>query len=322
MLLASMSDMARLNFRLARTEPLLSPPFPSPILADPSFLLPGQGPDDSFHLFAHSILGIHHYESKDGFAFRRLRTLTRAALRPFIHAEGGRYRLFYEALLHAPFPFCWMPGARWRSRLECIESTDLRHWSKPTALFEPSLPFHDAGKLGRTVSNPCLVRCDKGYRLYYSAGMTYLSDCGFHEPTYIAVAESDTPVGPFRLRDEPLLGPDKDDPWCNLGAGSMKVLRVADGWVAFQNGIYWSKETNHSGSAIRLLGSTDGLRWEVLRKDPILAPTTGWMRSHVYALDVRFHQKEGRYYIYFNARDDWWRTKGREAIGLLWGEST
>ena len=75
----------------------------------------------------------------------------------------------------------------------------------------------------RSVSNPCLVELPDGrWRLYYSAGLTALPDCGFSEPTYIGVAESVGVDGPFQTLPEPVLGP-ADGP-ASLSAGAIKVL--------------------------------------------------------------------------------------------------
>lgn len=85
--------------------------------------------------------------------------------------------------------------------------------------------------------------------------------------------------------------------------------------MGFQNAISWDASRRRSASAIRLLGSADGLAWESLRADPIVAPTgTGWRGSHVYALDVRPTPYGVR--LYFNARSVPHWTRGRESIGL------
>ncbi len=319
-MLPTLQEIARLHWRLASPDPLIAPPFPSPILADPTFLFPQDGPDGRWHLFAHSLLGIHHLTSEDGMAWRRRETVRRGAMRPHLFVEQDRYYLLYEAVRHGRFPFFWLPGRRWQSRLEVLVSDDLRAWSQPAVLLEPALPWHTDARLGSSVSNPCLIRDDGGYRLYYSAGLTPLVDCGFNEPTCIGLATSGSLTGPYRPLPDPLITPAPDQRWCNLAAGAMKVLRAQDGWAGFQNGIYWDQHSGHSGSAIRLLGSADGLAWRPLHDEPILAPSAGWMRSHIYALDVRLHPAEGRFYLFFNARSDWAWTKGREHIGLLLGE--
>ena len=291
-----------------RPEPLLAPPRPSPVIADPTFLPAGQTPGGDWRMWAHSLLGLHAYRSADGLTWERIGTVSRNALRGHVLDTGGspRYRLSYEKTrLFLPI------GLAWSSWIESRRSDDLRHWSPPTPLLRPSLPWHVRGR-DRSVSNPCLVaQPDRTWRLYYSAGLTQLTDCGFPEPTYIGVATGPSPDGPFEPLPEPLLGPG-DGP-ASLCAGAMKVLACADGWVGFQNAITWDGE--HSGSQIWVLGSTDGLSWTVLADSAALAPTgVGWMATHIYALDVRDTPLGPR--LYFNARDGYHWTRGRERIGI------
>lgn len=317
MLLSQMTaqQVASLSWTVV-PEPLIGAPFPSPIIADPTFLGPGSTPEGDWRMWAHSLIGLHALRSDDGIAWRRSGTVARNALRGYILAtqSSPRYRLCYEKTrLFVPL------GLPWRSRIESRGSDDLIHWQAPVTLLEPSLAWHVNGR-SRSVSNPCLVELPDGrWRLYYSAGLTALPDCGFSEPTYIGVAESVGVDGPFQTLPEPVLGPG-DGP-ASLSAGAIKVLRVADGWVGFQNAITWDGE--HSGSEIWVLGSADGLRWQVLSEAPAIAPTgCGWMAAHVYALDVRDTPVGPR--MYFNARDGYHWSRGRERIGLAtpaWGSA-
>jgi hypothetical protein len=82
-----------------------------------------------------------------------------------------------------------------------------------------------------------------------------------------------------------MITPEVSDPHCNLAAGAMKVVEHNGQYLGFQNGIYVD-ERSVSGSAILLLKSADGITWS-RPTEPILKPTSGWMRSHVYALDVK-----------------------------------
>ncbi|TXH30812.1 MAG: glycosyl hydrolase family 43 [Actinobacteria bacterium] len=289
-----------------RPEPLLGPPFPSPVIADPTFLPPDRTPDGRWHMWAHSMLGLHAYSSADGIDWRSAGTVTRNALRGHIVEVGDGYRLSYEKTR------LFMPlGLPWSSWIESRGGHDLDDWSAPTVLLRPSLEWHIRGR-DQAVSNPCLVQQpDRTWRLYYSAGLTQLTDCGFPEPTYIGVATGPDPDGPFDPLPEPLLGPG-DGP-ASLCAGALKVVACADGWVGFQNAITW--DGTHSGSQIWVLGSADGLAWEVLADRPALEPTgSGWMATHIYALDVRDTPVGPR--MYFNARDGYHWTRGRERIGL------
>ena len=308
------SEVAALQWDWDPRSPILGPPFPSPIIADPTFLPPDATPDRQWHLWAHSLLGVHHHVSDDGISWTRRETVQRNALRAQVVDLGAgtapRYRLLYERT-RAFIPF----GVRWSSWIESRSSDDLRTWSEPSVLVRPSLPWHRDAKQGDAVSNPCLVPLPDGsWRLYVSAGLVHVPDCGFNEPAYIGAADGPTPDGPFEIRPEPLLSPDPADPWGTLGAGAMKVVAVRDGWVAFQNAIGWNAQTRTSSSAIRVLTSTDGLDWHVTG-EPVLAPTGhGWAASHVYALDVRDTPDGVR--LYANGRTAAHWTRGRERIGL------
>jgi hypothetical protein len=185
---------------------------------------------------------------------------------------------------------------------------------------------------------------DTAWRLYFSAGLAYIEDCGFNEPKYIGVAMGSGPGEPFKPLPYPLLGPGLDafsgtgldtrvDTVANagpeLGAGSMKVIRLDDGWLGLQNRIYRDDardvghDGNHDGgassSAIFVLRSEDGLSWRPARDQPMIAPDPGsnWRSSHVYACDCRYREADGRWYLYFNARDGWRISEGRERIGRL-----
>lgn len=301
----SRSQVAAIRWDV-RPDPVIRPPIPSPIIADPTFLPPDRTPQGDWRLWAHSLLGLHAYRSRDGLRWEPVGTVSRNALRGHVvEAEGG-YRLAHEKTrLFMPF------GLPWLSWIESRSSQDLAVWSPPRRLLEPCLPWHCAGR-NSAVSNPCLVPLPNGsWRMYYSAGLTALPDCGFNEPTWIGIAEGPAVDGPFTPNPQPLLGPG-DGP-ASLCAGALKVLRVADGWVGFQNAITWDGE--HSGSAIWVLGSEDGLQWDVLAERPALAPTgSGWRATHVYALDVRDTPDGPR--MYFNARDGYHWTRGRERIGV------
>jgi len=141
-------------------------------------------------------------------------------------------------------------------------------------------------------------------------------DCGFDEPRFIGVATADSPDGPFTVAPQPVIDPAEDTLPGVLGAGSVKVLRLDDGFAALQNKIYLDA-TGTSHSALFLLRSADGARWESARAEPLLAPDEGWRRSHVYACDARFRGADSRWYLYYNARDGWHKARGRERIGRL-----
>jgi hypothetical protein len=241
-------------------------------------------------------------------------------MRAFLHRDGDAYHLFYERYPPFRLPLSWMPRLRWRSWIARRSSKDLVTWDAEVTVVRPALAWHRTAARGEAVGNPCVVRGASGYALYYSAGLVRVPDCGFDEPLYIGRAEAATLDGPWRLDPTPILGPDPADPRCNLGAGAMKVLRAADGWVGFQNGIAWDAERRRSSSAISVRISADGVVWRYAHPDPIVAPTAGWRARFVYACDVRHDAASGRWLLYFNARDRAPIRQGREAIGFVVGE--
>jgi hypothetical protein len=292
----------------------------SPILADPTFIFPENSPDNSWHLFAHSVWGIHHFVSADGLKWKDRGVAVINGMRPYLYFEDGVYYLLYEKYRPLSLVLSWMKGRKWFSEIAVVQSTDLKKWGKPATLISPELEWHSAGG-NRSVSNPCLVKDQSGYSLYYSASLVYIPDCGFNEPDSIGLARSKSILGPYDFMMEPIIKVNKDDPWLNLSCGSIKVIRCEDGFAGFENGIYWDDKKIQSGSAIIALKSVDGVRWERLMQEPILKPSRGWRRSHIYACDVKYYERQKTWYMYYNARNDWPVSRGQERIGLLLGRS-
>jgi hypothetical protein len=314
----TVDDFVRLRWEVAHPEPVIRPPAGSPIIADPTFLLPASTPDGRWHLFAHSIWGVHAFTSADGIAWSAGGIVARNAMRPFLFTDGGTHHLLYERYPALRLPLSWIPGLRWRSWIARRSSTDLCHWSRETVVLRPSLVWH-RNALGEAVGNPCVVRIDAGLVLYYSASLVRVPDCGFNEPMHVGRATAPALDGPWTPDAAPILSPADDDARCNLGAGAMKVLRLADGWVGLQNGIAVDHATGQSRSAISVRRSDDGIAWRWAHPHPIVAPDAGWRARYVYACDVRRDDATRRWFLYFNGRDRAPMRVGREAIGFVVG---
>ncbi|HAE21622.1 MAG TPA: glycosyl hydrolase family 43 [Spirochaetaceae bacterium] len=300
-------------------EPLIEAPRYSPIIADPSFLFPEESAEGQWTLAAHSAWGVHVYRSNDGLSWRDRGLAARHAMRPFLRKLGQDYYLYYERYRPFALPMTALPWRpRWRSALALSTSPDLKRWQDLGTLMEPDQPWMRAEGLGAALSNPCLARYGDAWRLYYSASLSYIDDCGFCEPRSIGYADALEPGGPFKPANVPCIDPDAQPELAPLGAGSIKVLKLDDGWLGLQNTIY-KDASGRSRSAIFILRSADGVSWRRARKEALLAPTTGWMSSHVYACDCRFREADGLWYLYFNARDGWKITEGRERIGRITG---
>lgn len=317
------ADYQKISWYPFSDEPLIQSPVGSPVIADPTFMFPEQSPDGLWHLFAHSIFGIHHYFSTSGIDWKKGRMVKRHAMRPYIYKEKDTFYLLYEK--YPPFRILFSGSKRilWKSRIEMITSRDLKKWSDPVVLLSPEqVPWSSDSPYGASLSNPCLVKDKEAYRLYFSASLVNIEDCGFCEPRYLGVAFSGEIGGPYRLLSrDPIMSPIPNDPWRNLSCGSLKVLKLEDGYAGFQNGIYWDRSRRQSGSAIVQLESSDGLTWKLAKKTPIIKPVEkGWASSHIYACDIHYKQEEGCWYCYFNARNTHKKLRGKERIGLFLGQ--
>jgi hypothetical protein len=283
-------------------NPLIEPPWPEWMIADPTVLLPSESPDGLWHLFANSVWGIHHHTSDDGIVWKRGRRLF-PGIRAFVIKYEGSYYLFNEVFLR---PF--------ETGIVVRKSDDLDIWSEPKAALRPSRPWH--GGTLRACSCPCVVPRKGEFLLFYSAGVVFLKDCLFFEPKYIGVARSACIEGPYEADEAPAISPDPHHPHRNFGAGAIKVVadEQHDVLWGFNNGIYTDLK-GRSRSAIMILKSGDGSHWIQARDEPILKPAPGWKRALVYALDIK--ADGDRAYLYYNARDGWFI--GAERIGLAIG---
>ena len=104
------------NWEENGNNPIISPPFPSPLIADPTFSPPKKR-GDIWHLFAHSVMpntslfNILHYVSHDGFNWKRVPGIVmRSALRPYLFFEKEQIFLLYERIVRfLPF-YCLYIG--------------------------------------------------------------------------------------------------------------------------------------------------------------------------------------------------------------------
>lgn len=312
----SIAHFRKIVWEMYEDNPVIRPPLFSPIIADPTFLTPDMTPNGDWQLFAHSVWGVHRYSSPDGVAFKHNGIVARHAMRPFIFKENGLFTLVYEKYRPFHLMYSMLPKIPWKSTICLRQSENLQNWSNPITILKPSLPWH-SNVFGSSVGNPCVLKTKNNYTLFYSSSLVRIPDCGFNEPEHIGMAVSPNLTSFYTPDVKPVISPEPDNPYHNLSSGSVKVIEVKDGFIGFQNRIYIDKNTGQSGSAIFLLFSKNLKKWALLKKEPVIKPANGWMRSHVYAMDIKLYNNT--LYLYFNGRNDWHWTKGKEAIGFAIG---
>lgn len=286
-------------------NPLIRPPFPEWLIADPTVLSAVDAPDGKWHLFAHGLIGIYHYCSYDGIHWQKARgIISFLSLRPFIYHENKKYYLIYEKL-NAPFhlPF-------YNSHLELKSSTDLVHWSRPKILLKPRFSWHKTKNKVGNLGNPSLVKVSGEYRLYYSSGLIQFPDTFFCEPGFQGIATARKISGPYVPHKKPFLRKNKVS---IKFKSATRVSNTSQGFLGLQTFFQTNPLSHLSSSALHFSFSKDGLKWKTDKK-PIIAPGLAWKKTHVYVGSqiIDFNHKER---IYYNARDGH-GLFDRETIGL------
>ena len=100
-------NLSSLSWKDHPNNPLIKPPFPEWLIADPTVLSADEAPDGKWHLFAHGLLGLYHYQSYDGLHWQKVKgAISFLALRPFIYHARKKYYLLYEKIiLPLAFPY-------------------------------------------------------------------------------------------------------------------------------------------------------------------------------------------------------------------------
>lgn len=314
----SVEQIKNADFRMYQNNPVIKPFDGSFITADPSVLTPDKAPDGKWHMFFHTNLGVYHFISDNGIDFKKVSRILSRAMRPNINLINGVYYLFYERTKPLIINALTLVNlAKWKSEIYVVKSKDLISWSKPEKVIGCTREYEKCSR-GLAISNPYLLEEPDGFVMYYSCGLTYIKDCGFCEPTYISRAVSKSPDCGYVSETRPIISPDKGSKYLNLCSGCLKVYKLRDGYVGFQNGIY--EEDGMSKSAIIMLSSSDGrsFSFEKMILCPQLDNGKEWMMQFVYASHlVRY---DGKLRLYFNARNDANPLIGRECIGFCEAE--
>lgn len=308
------NDINNADFKLYEGNPIIKNPPSSFVIADPSVITPDKSHDGKWHLFCHTFFGVRHYEGDNGIDFTFKGKIVNRAMRPNINYIDGKYYLFYERTKPVLLNLLALAGLEWKSEIYCTESRDLQSWSEPYPVITQSR-YYEKDSHGTALSNPFLIKEDDRYRMYYSCGQTFIKDCGFCEPTHVSFAESEHINKGYTSLPEPIISPDKSNPYLNLCSGCLKVYKLKDCYIGLQNGIFERDGKSHS--AIMLLRSDDGISFEFIKQFlvPQVHNDSKWMAQYVYACCLTYYDNKLR--LYFNARNTSNNITGRESIGVF-----
>lgn len=320
---------ANLSWYPFSERPVIPGTWYMPALGDPFFLFPEESPDAKWHLFGHSWIGIEHFISENGISWEPRQMVRLRGRSPSLFFEHGTWYLLYEK--HNPD----LPQIRKkrvkgeakklsRSRFEISASKDLLIFDEPRLLLDSAdVPFATEGLSQPRISRPQIIKTGGVYRLYYGVSHRRLFDSRQKCSRYFAMATSDSLFGPYVPYEEgrPLLAPDADDLYRNMAVGSVRVVRVEDGYVGLQCAYSWDKKEGKSISALVQLESSDGIAWKAAPRKPLLTlPKSGWASSYIVSCDVSYKESEACWYCYYSANRRVGRIFAPENIGLLLGK--
>ena len=306
-----------------RDEAIYKSPLFFPRTSDPTVISPSDSPDGKGHMFAHTWLGIVHYETTSGLNWERKELVFLRAHSPFIYKEGARYYMVYET--HDPD---WVRKSKdvtkKGSRVMLSTSEDLRKWTPGKVILEAKdIASSSYRNSPSRISRPQLVPWRGGYRLYFGAGEFRIYDTDQKTTACFMMAESDYIEGPYKVHQDPIIQIEPDSQYRNLAPGGIRVIALSDKLAAIECSYFFDKEENRSRSAMLLLESSDGIEWNL---DSVmqLSPLEGWSNRAITGCDLSLVEDEDTWYCFYSAneKDKLWKIfpRVRESVGLLLGK--
>lgn len=185
----------------------------------------------------------------------------------------------------------WYTGqARGYSFIGYAESGDGIHFTRSgtePVLF-PERPFE-----GLSVMNPCVLKENGVYRMWYAAGET----C---EPNVLAYAESTDGINWKKLPFNPVYVKDGRYEWEQNRVGGCQVLPHKKlGYIMFYIGY-----RDISTACVCCAASKDGIRnWKRCRLNPLIVPDAdSWDEDSCYKPSAVYDEKEDIWRIWYNGR--------------------
>ena len=270
-----------------------------------SLLLPSSSPNNKWNLFSSSSFGLSHYVSGSGFNYRIRKFMLTGAKDPHLYKEDELYHLIY---VRKTVTYNFKTKVKDKGYRICHKSSyDLLDWTDEKVLLRSINVFGQEVK----IENPCLVKDNHEYRLYFAYGNKTIYDTNKKVPEAITYSISSSLDAAFHSIESPLLVSMPDDPYTNLGIGKFRIVKLSDGYAALNISYYYDKENDKSQSVIRLLSSKDGQNF-TQEKVLFYKPAKGWASYHISSIDAQYEEAEQSWYCIFTASE-------KKGLFEVWG---
>ncbi|MBO4367559.1 MAG: hypothetical protein J5859_02495 [Clostridia bacterium] len=183
----------------------------------------------------------------------------------------------------------WYTGqARGHSWIGVARSEDGVHFTRflRIPVLSPEEPFE-----GASVMNPCVLRENGLYRMWYAAGETY-------EPNVICYAESHDGIHWKKHSGNPIFRCAPENKYEQDRIGACDILREENGYLMFYIG-YRDIDT----ACVCAARSRDGINnWQRVPENPLIVPTPGsWDKDSCYK-PTAVKNGDGIYRLWYNGR--------------------
>lgn len=188
--------------------------------------------------------------------------------------HDGQFHMFRNG-------FVGWPATVWVHYMVSDDGVEWEQSSQDPVLLTEDVPFADIASLASSV----IVEADGTWVLYF---YTWNNSSGAFSDGEIGRATADNLQGPWIVDDEPILTMGDAGDFDEQGVSSPHVIQTDEGYIMYYDGI-----ASDNGRSVGIATSADGINWEKVGDNPILAPVADWEgaflhQARVIALDAGY----------------------------------
>ncbi len=200
--------------------------------------------------------------------------------RPVVIMKDGVYHMWYTGQTDD------------RSWIGYTTSTDGRNWERKSKnpVLSPELPWE---KVAVMCPHVIWEKKDKIFKMWYSGGEQY-------EPDAIGYATSKDGLHWKKFKNNPIFTNNQLNEWEQRKVTACQVIKRDQDYLMFYIGF---KHIEYA--QIGMARSKDGIsKWERYRGNPLIKPGNGWDATAVYKPYVVPDEKNNRWLLYYNGRNE------------------